>query len=173
MICFVSFERKVVSFKGRFRWEGVFSRRAGFSSLSYSQLLFKKPHKTYIADVRCDAGRAFDYTSYFLTVGLSNTAQLRLLGNYPGMLELLDTLLCCLWFGSSSSYISSLSVPHVIKTCYSTSVCQALRNQTYAKTRCLPIESNCCAAQAFNCNKRDDFSIVARFRGLISVTMST
>ena len=41
----------------------------------------KKPHKTYIVDVRCDAGRVFDYTSYFVTVGLSNTVQLRLWGS--------------------------------------------------------------------------------------------
>ena len=40
----------------------------------------KNPHKTYIGDVRCDAGRVFDDTSYFVTVGLSNTVQLRLLG---------------------------------------------------------------------------------------------
>ena len=31
----------------------------------------------------------------------------------------------------------------------------------------------CCAAQAFNFNKRDDFSIVARFRVLITAAMST
>ena len=34
----------------------------------------------------------FDYTSYFVTVGLSNTMQLRLLGNYSVMLELLESL---------------------------------------------------------------------------------
>ena len=38
----------------------------------------------------------FDYTSYFVTVGLSNTVQLRLLGNCSVMLELLESLLCCL-----------------------------------------------------------------------------
>ena len=38
----------------------------------------------------------FDCTSYFVTVGLSNTVQLRLLGNYSGMLELLESLLGCL-----------------------------------------------------------------------------
>ena len=38
----------------------------------------------------------FDDTSYFVTVGLSNTVQLRLLGNYSVMLELLESLLCCL-----------------------------------------------------------------------------
>ena len=38
----------------------------------------------------------FDYTSYFVTVGLSNTVQMRLLGNYSVMLELLESLLCCL-----------------------------------------------------------------------------
>ena len=34
----------------------------------------------------------FDETSYFETVGLSNTVQLRLLGNYSVMLELLESL---------------------------------------------------------------------------------
>ena len=39
----------------------------------------------------------FDYTYYFVIVGLFNTVQLRLLGNYPGtMLELLESLLFCL-----------------------------------------------------------------------------
>ena len=38
----------------------------------------------------------FDDTSYFVTVGLSNTVQLRLLGNYSVMLELLESILCCL-----------------------------------------------------------------------------
>ena len=38
----------------------------------------------------------FDGTSYFVTVGLSNTVQLRLLGNFSVMLELLESLLCCL-----------------------------------------------------------------------------
>ena len=37
----------------------------------------------------------FDDTSYFVTVGLSNTVQLRLLGKYSVMLELLESLLCC------------------------------------------------------------------------------
>ena len=45
------------------------------------------------------------------------------------------------------------------------------------QARCLSIEAfiqrNCGAAQAFNYNKRDDFSIVARFRVLIPVAMST
>ena len=38
----------------------------------------------------------FHYTSYFVTVGLSNTVQLRLYGNYSGMLKLLASLLDCL-----------------------------------------------------------------------------
>ena len=38
----------------------------------------------------------FDYTSYFVTVGLSNTVQVRLLGNYSVMLVPLESLLCCL-----------------------------------------------------------------------------
>ena len=96
MIYFVSFELKVGSCKGYFSGEGVLSRKAGLSSLSYLNYCWKKPHKTYIGDARCDAGRVFDYTSYFVTVGLSNTVQLWLLGNYPVMLELLESLLCCL-----------------------------------------------------------------------------
>ena len=98
-----------------------------FCTLSYC---LKKPHKTYIGDVRCDAGRVFDYTSYFVTVGLSvglsNTVQLRLLGYYSVMLELLESLLCCL---ARHFFFLLLSFPDVIKTCYSTSVCQVLRNQ--------------------------------------------
>ena len=81
---------------------GVSARR-GFYPVKLGYLLFctlnyclKKPHKTYIGDVRCDAGRVFDYTSYFVTVGSSNTVQLRLLGNHSGMLELLKSLLYCL-----------------------------------------------------------------------------
>ena len=115
MICSVSFELKVGSCKGRFSWKGVSSRKAGFSSLPYSQLLFEKTHKTFIGDVRCDAGRVSDYTPYFVTVGLSNTAQLRVFGNYPGMLELLESLLYCL---VRHLFSSSLSFPHVIKTFY-------------------------------------------------------
>ena len=49
----------------------------------------------YIGDVRCDTERVFDYTSYFVAVGLSNTVQLRSLENHPDMLELLESLLCC------------------------------------------------------------------------------
>ena len=64
-----------------------------FHALNYC---LKKPHKTYIGDVRCDAGRVFDYIPYFVTVGLSNTVQLRLLRKYSGILELLESLLCCL-----------------------------------------------------------------------------
>ena len=52
-----------------------------------------------------------DYTSYFVTVGLSNTVQLRLLGNYSVMLELLESLLCCparhFLLSSSSFFFSS------------------------------------------------------------------
>ena len=64
------------------------------SSFVLSTIVWKKPQKTYIGGVRCDAGRVFDYTSYFVTVGLSNSVQLRLLGNYSVMLELLESLLC-------------------------------------------------------------------------------
>ena len=73
----------------------------------------------------------FDYTSYFVTVGLSSTVQLRLLGNYSAMLELLESLLCCL---ARHFFFLLLSFPDVIKTCYSTSVCQALRHQAYTNT---------------------------------------
>ena len=66
--------------------------------------------------------RLFDYTSYFVTVGLSNTVQLRSLGNYSVMLELLECLLCCL---ARPFFFLLLSFLDVIKTCYSTSVCQA------------------------------------------------
>ena len=76
----------------------------------------------------------FDYTCYFVTVGLSSAVQLRLLVNCSGMLELLESVLCCLvrhFF--PLSFVFSVSFPDVIKTCYSISVCQALRNQTYRK----------------------------------------
>ena len=49
-----------------------------------------------MGDVRGDAGRVFDYASYLVTVGLSNTVQLRLLGNYSVMFELLESISCCL-----------------------------------------------------------------------------
>ena len=83
------------------------------------------------------AGFLFGYTSYFVTVGLSNTVQLPLLANYSVMLELLESLLCCLarhfffFLLFIFSFSSSVSFPGVKKTCCSTSVCQALRNQTY------------------------------------------
>ena len=65
-----------------------------------------------IDDVRHDAGSVFDYTSYFVTVGLTNKVQLRLLGNYPGMLELLESLLLCYLVGHLFS--SSLCFPDVM-----------------------------------------------------------
>ena len=46
--------------------------------------------------VNASEHRLFDYTSYFVTIGLSNTVQLRLLGSYVVILELLESLLCCL-----------------------------------------------------------------------------
>ena len=49
----------------------------------------------------------FDYASYFVTFGLSNTVQLRLLDNYAVMLELLESLLCCL-----ARYFFLLLFPH-------------------------------------------------------------
>ena len=42
MICFVSFELKVGFGKGCFSGEGGLSRKAGLSSLPYSQLLFEE-----------------------------------------------------------------------------------------------------------------------------------
>ena len=111
MICFVFFELKVGSCKGFFSREVFFPRKAELSSLSAGRGFYpvkpgyllirtlnyclKKPHMTYIGDVRCDARRVFDYTSYFVTVGLSNGMQLRSLRNYSVMLELLKSLLCC------------------------------------------------------------------------------
>ena len=51
------------------------------------------------------------------------------------MLKLLDSLLCCLVQHFFILFIScSISFPDVIRTCYLTSVCQALRNQTYTKS---------------------------------------
>ena len=45
------------------------------------------------------------------------------------------------------------------------------------QARCLSIEAfiqgNCCAARAFIYNKRDDFSVVARFGALNPAAMST
>ena len=82
---------------------------------------------------RKSRGKVFDYTSYFLTVGLSNTVQLRLLGKYSVILELLESLLCCL---TRRFFFLLLFFSDVIKTCYSTSVCQALRNQAYTNRRC-------------------------------------
>ena len=57
--------------------------------------------------LRSSCIEVFDYTSYFVTVGLSNTVQLRLLLSYSVMLELLESLLCCLtWhFFFSSSFL--------------------------------------------------------------------
>ena len=69
MNCFVSFELKVGFCKGCISGGGGSSRKAGFYSLSYSQLLFEKQQKKYIVDVRCDAGRILEHTSYFITVG--------------------------------------------------------------------------------------------------------
>ena len=76
MICFVS-ELKVGSCKGCFSGEGVYPVKPGYLLFRTLNYFLKKPHKTYIGDVRCDAGRVFDHTSYFVTFGLSNTVQLR------------------------------------------------------------------------------------------------
>ena len=96
MICFASFKLKLSFCKGCISGEEVLSGKAGFYSLSHSQLLFEETAQDYIVDVRCDAGRVFEHTSYFETVCLSNTVQLRLLVNCSGMLELLESLLECL-----------------------------------------------------------------------------
>ena len=49
-------------------------------------------------DLRLAVYQMFDDTSYIVSVGSSNTVQLRLLllGHYPGVLEFLESLLCCL-----------------------------------------------------------------------------
>ena len=44
---------------------------------------------------RQPADSLFDYVFYLVIVGLSNIIAV-VLGNYPGMLELLESLLCCL-----------------------------------------------------------------------------
>ena len=75
---------------------GFYPVKTGYLLFRTLNYCLKKPHKTYIGGVRCDAGRVFDYTSYFVTVGLSDSVQLRLLGNYSVMLELLESLLCYL-----------------------------------------------------------------------------
>ena len=96
MICFFSFKLKVGSCKGVSAGRGFYPVKPGYLLFRTLNYCLKKPHKTYIGDVRCDEDRVFDCTSYFVTVGLSNTVQLRLLGNCSGMLELLESLLCCL-----------------------------------------------------------------------------
>ena len=53
-------------------------------------------HQLLVSPLHNRAPRMFDYTSYFVTVGLSNKVHLRLLGNYSVMLEPLESLLCCL-----------------------------------------------------------------------------
>ena len=40
-------------------------------------------NKTYASNIRCDAGRVFEYTYDTVTVGSSNTVRLRLIGNCP------------------------------------------------------------------------------------------
>ena len=50
------------------------------------------------------------------------------------------------------------------------SVC--IKHGVFQSRRSKRVDS-CCAAQAFNFNKRDDFSIVARFRVLTPPAMST
>ena len=98
-------------------------------------------HQLIVSPLHNRALRMFDYTSYFVTIGFSNTVQLRLLGNYSVMLVLLESLLCCLarhffllFFLLFPSLFLLLSFPHVTKTCYSISVCQVLRKQAYTKT---------------------------------------
>ena len=61
MTYFVSFELKVGSCKGFFNEEGVLSRKAEFLLFRTLNYCLKKQHKTYIGDVRCDAGRVFDF----------------------------------------------------------------------------------------------------------------
>lgn len=52
----------------------------------FVQYCLIKPHKKYIVDDCYVSGEVFDYTSYAVTVGLSNTVQLRLSRYCPGML---------------------------------------------------------------------------------------
>ena len=61
-----------------FQQGGFYPVKPGYLLFRTLNYCLKNPHKTYIRDVRCDAGRVFDDTSYFVTVGLSNTVQLRL-----------------------------------------------------------------------------------------------
>ena len=124
MIYFVSFKFKVGSCKrGVPAGRGFYPVKPGYLLFRTLHYCLKKPHKTYIGDVRCDTGRVLDYTSYFVTVGLSNTVQLRWLENYSVMLELLESLLCCL---ARHLFFLILFSPDVIKTCHSTSVYPAL-----------------------------------------------
>ena len=69
-----------------------------FASLSHTHYWYEAGMLEAPA-VPCNwvSSSVFDYTFYFVTVGSSNTAQMRLLGNYPGMLERLEFLLCCPW----------------------------------------------------------------------------
>ena len=60
---------------------------------------------------RQPADSLFDYVSYLVIVGLSNITVV-VLGNYPGMLELLESLFLCCRFGTTSP--SSVSFPDVI-----------------------------------------------------------
>ena len=59
--------------RGVSAWREFYPVKPGFLMFRIINYCLKKPYKTYIGDVRCDAGRVFDYTSYFVTVGLSNT----------------------------------------------------------------------------------------------------
>ena len=52
-----------------------------------------------------------------------------------------------------------------------TSVC--IKHVVFHSKRSKRIITDCCVAQAFNYNERDDFSIVASFRVVIPVDMST
>ena len=116
--------------------------KPGYPLFHTLNFCLKKPHKTYIGDIRCDTGRVLDYTSYFVTVGLSNTyAATAAVGKLFSDVEtfrvsfvLLNSALPSFFFFFLLflfSFSSSVSFPDLIKMCYSTSVCQALRNRAY------------------------------------------
>ena len=102
----------------------------------------------------------FDDTSYFVTVGFSNTVQLRLLGNYSVMLELLESLWYCLT--RHLFFSSSVLFPDVTKTCYSTSVCQALRNQAYENIGCSSLGGCETEAKSHINTQREDTHFMVR-----------
>ena len=79
---------------GTFQMGGLSHGKPGPHTSRIIEYCLKKPYKTYVDDIRCDVWRVFEHTSYFVTVGSSNTVRLRLLGNYrdiSGFLGLLSS----------------------------------------------------------------------------------